>query len=60
MKKINILFITLILASMLILLTSCETVAVYQKPGYGPPSHAPAHGVRNKQPKTVVLVDVNK
>ena len=59
MKKIYILLIIVILSSFAIMLTSCETVAMYQKPGFGPPAHAPAHGLRNKQPRTVVLVDVD-
>lgn len=59
MKKIYILLIIVILSSFVIMLTSCETVAMYQKPGFGPPAHAPAHGLRNKQPRTVVLVDVD-
>ncbi|MEJ2647401.1 MAG: hypothetical protein P8016_03195 [Sedimentisphaerales bacterium] len=59
MKKIHILLLIVILGTFAIMLTSCETVAVYQKPGFGPPAHAPAHGVRHKQPKTVVLVDVD-
>ena len=59
MKKINIFLLVVILSFMAILLTSCETLVVHQRPGWGPPAHAPAHGVRNKQPKTIVLVDVD-
>ncbi|MBN2182634.1 MAG: hypothetical protein JW715_12040 [Sedimentisphaerales bacterium] len=60
MKKINICILITVLGSLLILLTSCETVNVYQKPGYGPPAHAKAHGLRNKQTKTIVQVEVKK
>ena len=52
-----------ILGSFLFMLASCDSVnsmAIYERPGYGPPAHAKAHGVRNKQPKTVVLVDVRE
>jgi predicted small secreted protein len=59
MKKINIFLLMAILGVLAILLTSCETVAVYKKPGFGrPPAHAPAHGLRKKQAHTVVVVDV--
>ena len=59
MKKLHILLLIVILSSLVIMLTSCDTVAVYQRPGFGPPAHAPAHGLRNKQPKAVVIVDVD-
>ena len=58
MKKVRIIILIMILGSFLFMLSSCNTVAVYEKPGYGPPAHAKAHGVRYKQPKTVVLVDI--
>ena len=55
MKKITTFLLILALGIFLILLSSCESVAVYQRPGYGPPAHAPAHGFRNKKPNTVVI-----
>jgi hypothetical protein len=59
MKKINIFLLITILGFLAFLLTSCETVAVYRKPGLGrPPAHAPAYGLRKKQSNTVVVVDV--
>ncbi len=59
MKRINIFLLIMIAAALLFVLTSCESVAVYHRPGYGPPAHAPAHGFRAKQPHEVVLVDVD-
>lgn len=60
MKKTKIIILILILGSFLFMLASCETMTVYEKPGYGPPAHAQAHGFHNKQPKTIVLVDVHE
>ena len=59
MKAIKLFLILLFLGFLLSLLTSCETVAVYGRPGHGPPAHAKAHGWRNKQHDTVVIVDVD-
>ena len=59
MKKIHIFLLIVILGTFTLLLTSCDTVAVYQKPGLGPPAHAPAYGLRHKAPKTGVIVHVD-
>jgi len=59
MKAIKLFLILLFLGFMLVFVISCETVALYEKPGYGPPAHAKAHGWRNKQHDTVVIVDVD-
>jgi len=56
MRKMTIFLLVVILGSSVLMLTSCETLVVHHKPGLEPP----AHGLRNKQPKTVVLVDVKK
>ena len=58
MNKYKKILITIVLSTLIVLLTSCDTVNVYQRPGYGPPAHAKAHGYRNKQPKAVVVLDV--
>ena len=59
MNKLKIIVLIVILISCLFMVSSCDTVAVYGRPGYGPPAHAPAHGLRAKQPKTVVIMDVH-
>lgn len=58
MNKIKICSIIVILSLLAVLLSSCHTVTIRQRNGLGPPEHARAHGLRNKQPKTVVKVDI--
>ena len=62
MRKLIIFLLVVILGSLAIMLTSCEASAGQRTPGnkigLGPPAHAPAYGLRRKQPQAVFKVDV--
>jgi hypothetical protein len=62
MRKLIILLLAVTLSPLVMVLTSCETVFVREAPGkrkgLGPPAHAPAWGLRGKQPQAEVQVNV--
>ncbi len=62
MRKLNIVLLTVFLGSLVIVLASCESSTIccwpFKKKGSGPPAHAPAYGLRGKQPQATVHVDV--